>query len=301
MEIDGGQGKTEVDKKILEHFNTDYPHFAYCVGGLRKLSVNPHDARARNMLLSKGARCFSGNQPYIYAFTKHLLIDVFLDIGTNYGETLVSSPLFSKIQRIGFEPNPALIPHLEKTLRMNDDLENIEIVNKAVGAVAGETIEFFVATNWSGRSSAITGISGKTERIEVSTTTIDEQVKRFPDAKSLLIKLDVEGYEPAVLKGAARTHETVPDIIYLMEFNTRYIRRGGEDPGDFFTRLAGFFTIYSTKDMSFGPVATFDALPGASEGDISTDLIMYRLAGGKVSEERLLAILNAPLKEIRKF
>jgi FkbM family methyltransferase len=236
MSIESSLKESTTDEKILAHFNTDFPHFAYCMGGLRKLSVNPHDARARKMLLAKGPKCFTRNQALIHAFTKNLSIDLFLDIGTNYGETLVSSPLFSKVRRVGFEPNPTLIPYLEKTLRMNDDLEDIEIVNKAVSSVAGETIEFYVSRKWSGKSSAVSGVgAGKTDKIEVETTTIDEQISLTGPVTFLLIKLDVEGYEPAVIRGAQKTHQTVSNILYLMEFDARFIRKGGEDPRAFFT------------------------------------------------------------------
>lgn len=278
MSIESGLKKSATDEKILAYFNTDYPHFAYCMGGLRRLSVDPYDARARKMLLAKGPKCFTRNQRLIEAFTKNLPIDLFLDIGTNYGETLVSSPLFSKVRRIGFEPNPRLFPYLRKTLRMNDDLENIEIVNKAVSSEAGKNIEFYVSKKWSGKSSAVSGISGgEIEKILVQTTTIDEQISVAGPITFLLIKLDVEGYEPAVIRGAQKTHQMVPNVLYLMEFDTKFIRKGGEDPRAFFTELAKDFRIYSASSLELGPVKCFDDLISGHSGDeLHTDLVMYR-------------------------
>ena len=72
---------------------------------------------------------------FIYCCIYCLPVDVFLDIGANYGECLFALPLYKKVKVRGYEANPDLIKHLNKSKTYNDDIKDIAIARYAVAAV----------------------------------------------------------------------------------------------------------------------------------------------------------------------
>jgi FkbM family methyltransferase len=125
---------------------------------------------------------------------------VVLDVGANIGEW--SLPLARAVGPEGrvfsFEPIPAAADALTKTLRINN-LPQGRVVRMAASDRAG-TASFVVDAVDSGCSRIAEG-GGLT----VTTTTLDAFVAAEGLTRVALVKIDVEGHEAAVLKGAEAT------------------------------------------------------------------------------------------------
>lgn len=138
---------------------------------------------------------------------------VFFDIGAHYGWTAMAAA--KEVGRSGrvvaFEPSPVLINILRCHKRMNG-LRQLEIVGKAVSHTDSPSTSFFLLNGGlSFRNSLTIGQDDtpyirSTEKTmcEVESITLDHFVSSsgmIPDA----IKIDVEGAELYVLRGARRT------------------------------------------------------------------------------------------------
>jgi len=154
-------------------------------------------------------------EPQVWREVARIKGDLFVDVGANVG--MYSTRLSSHFRRIyAFEPNPNVLPVLKN--RINDSSRhNITIFPLALSDMNGQA-EFYIDPHagfvgsaetlmpvfkynpelepGTGTGPAHTYI-GK-ENVIVSTATYDSQVREMAD----LVKIDVEGAEFKVLKGA---------------------------------------------------------------------------------------------------
>jgi FkbM family methyltransferase len=143
----------------------------------------------------------------------------FIDIGAHIGwYSLVAADKIGKSGKvIAFEPNPACITALKKNLNHNVDLSNIVLETKALSDKKGKTI-FWIGDDMGGsfireNTKRLTQ-NGKLKSIQVNTITLDEYLTEKKLTKINLIKIDVEGAEMQVLKGADKTlNKYSPDIL----------------------------------------------------------------------------------------
>lgn len=114
--------------------------------------------------------------------------NVFVDVGANVGKYTV--PLARHYKHVyAVEPDPDNLYALKRNIELNN-LSNVTIVPKALGSTRG-----VVALAQAGAQSRIAP-----QGIPVEMTTLDECC---PDAE--VVKIDVEGYELEVVKGALET------------------------------------------------------------------------------------------------
>jgi FkbM family methyltransferase len=76
--------------------------------------------------------------------------------------------------------------------------------------------------------------TGPVRVLEVETTTIDALA---PEARTLVMKIDVEGAELAVLAGAAATIDRATVATVLVELNPKALAAGGHSGADLLTAL----------------------------------------------------------------
>ena len=125
-----------------------------------------------------------------------------LDVGANHGEMLLWPELPRNARVYAFEPNPALVPLLRRSLA--DSGVAAEVVEAAVGATDGR-IALHLDRRWSGTSSLVAAnTSGDYRTVEVPVTRLDSVLAGLDGpapGDSLLVKIDVEGLEAEVLQG----------------------------------------------------------------------------------------------------
>ncbi len=154
-------------------------------------------------------------------------IDFVIDAGANRGTftTKVRASAFNnRLPALLVEPNPSLNEYLRRTFR-----DNATISSMALSDYAGVT-EFEIAAN-DGNSSSILKMqdahlnnaphAGIVKKISVKTETLDNLTEGIAFEKALL-KIDVQGAELLLLKGAKNTLKRTAAILVEMSYVELY-------------------------------------------------------------------------------
>ena len=157
--------------------------------------------------------------------------EVFYDVGANVGYfTLLASGIVGSAGEVhAFEPIRANVERLRTNVRRNG-ITNITINEMAVADRAGE-VSLYVPESDGAANSGWASIAPSARRpaaITVPTVSLDEYAsgRRMP----ALIKLDIEGSEPAALAGMRELlgRDDAPDLV--VEVNTFLLDRLGRSP-----------------------------------------------------------------------
>jgi len=143
--------------------------------------------------------------------------DTVFEVGSHHGFHLI--PIARRVSRvIAIEPNPHNVAILKKNLTLNS-LNNVTVVQAAIGDSTGSTA-LLQDTNEGGVSS-----SGMTDlpTIRVDLLPLDQLAERF--GLPQFLKIDVEGFEDRVLKGASQIMKHRPKIA--IEVHVDWIARYG--------------------------------------------------------------------------
>jgi FkbM family methyltransferase len=146
---------------------------------------------------------------------------VVLDIGANFGlYTALSASIVRNHGRLyAFEGNPRVFESLQRTIIANHLYFNTNVVtaNVLVSDKSGRGMLHFSANFPAGGTMSDTGLPrGVGRTVEVDMTTIDDFLPS--DLRVDLVKIDVEGHEPLVMRGMERTIARSPNIRLIIEF-----------------------------------------------------------------------------------
>ncbi len=161
-----------------------------------------------------------------------------LDIGANIG--LVSLAVTSEVADVrvmAFEPGQKQYALFDKTIRYNG-INNIELFNFAVGEKEG--VEDFAVhrhIHSSGDGFIDTRRAGRTRTARVSVRTLDSVWEEKNSPRIDVIKIDTEGAELMVLRGAVNVIETCRPVIFL-EINRQNLKVYPYDAVDILAWLA---------------------------------------------------------------
>jgi FkbM family methyltransferase len=157
---------------------------------------------------------------------------VFVDVGANFG--YFTCLLAARLGRgagsrvIAVEPNPDMLRLLRANVGINWSGAPVRIEPVAVADAEGEmvlTIPDDRAANGTLAPIEAAGRSLATHRVPVRR--LDDLLRAEPRID--LVKIDVEGYEPAVLRGAAETLAR-PGLRLVLEWSVPQLREAGFDP-----------------------------------------------------------------------
>ena len=153
---------------------------------------------------------------YLALLADHNRPEVFLDVGTNYG---THSLIFLKsgVTSLSFEPNLSCHAYFSEICRLNAITPRL--ISAAVGSQAGEiTIAYPDKETWltSADPEILAQLRKDHTLIEQKTPVVvlDEFVDELR-SKRVLLKIDTEGFELEVLKGAARLLSEIQPYIYF--------------------------------------------------------------------------------------
>ncbi len=241
----------------------DAPLFATSARG-RRLYVDRDDGRGTALVAKHGAldpttlRIWQGllrARPWTHV----------VDVGANYGEMLVDLEGAPGVAVFAVEPNPRVRRLLERSLR--EAGVPATIVPKAISDAQGR-LPLSIDRTWSGMSAVHADpretAGHRIETIEVETTTLRALLDDgTPDgAKRVLLKVDVEGHEPSVLRGLERAGLGYGELAALVE-----IRHLGATDLSLFLRSFDL-ELYDPRADTFTRfgVGGLDALLEALEG-----------------------------------
>lgn len=163
------------------------------------------------------------------------------DIGgyIGYYTTLFSELVGESGKVYCFEPNPESFYILTKNTKLHN-LKNVEPYNLALGNRTGIVSMF--SPNNSAPDTKVLFKGEETENIiRVPQRKLDFVISR--DIKIDLIKMDVQGYELYILRGAEKTIRSNPNLILHIEFWPYGLRIANTKPE--------YLLNYITKDLGF--------------------------------------------------
>lgn len=140
--------------------------------------------------------------------------DLFLDIGANIGSFSVLASGVCKARSWAFEPDPQTMRYLKRNIEVNGLEDLVEVHETALGERDGE-VAFTVGRDSTNRVAE----AGETSR-RVSVARLDTIVG---SAKPIMIKMDVEGYEEQVVRGASATLQKPELKVIELETTSRVV------------------------------------------------------------------------------
>ncbi|MDQ7001998.1 MAG: FkbM family methyltransferase [Ghiorsea sp.] len=179
-----------------------------------------------------------------------------LDVGANIGQyALLAAKLMGDDGQVyAFEPSVDVRERLEKNIALND-FQHIEVLPCAVAATSGR-MKFFAA-NEEGNQGVGSLLPAEQSRSQIRTATgIDVDVVSLDDfcaARKLLqvdfLKIDVEGYDLEVLKGAAKLMAANPDMVIMSEVEPINLAQFDLTAKDFYAEMKrhGFHPWYAKR------------------------------------------------------
>lgn len=191
-----------------------------------------------------------------------------IDVGANVGQFAVAcAKIFPGVTVHSFEPHPECLKRLKQNMAR---FGSVCIYPVALGEQSGEVL-FHV--NSHSHSNSILALGERHRRafphareidtIKVKISTLDHEMEVVELERPLLLKLDIQGYEPQVLEGATATLKNVDYVLLEASFRPLYegerpfmeIARMMEERGFEFLRPVSWLT-----DPKSGEILQMDAL-----------------------------------------
>jgi len=149
------------------------------------------------------------------AFVLHALrpTDVFVDVGANVGSYTVLASKGVGARCVSFEPVPAAFATLRDNVLLNGVADRVELLAKAVGAEDGKVS---ITVGYDTGNRVATPQDDARNTLTVDLVALDS----IPAAReACILKIDVEGFERAVLAGARKVLDNPNLLGFVMETN----------------------------------------------------------------------------------
>ncbi len=178
--------------------------------------------------------------------------DVFVDVGANLGHYSMLASGICKSKVIAIEPISHTVNKLKKNLELNKLLEKVTILKYGVGD-KNEELNF--TTNKNVMNGVVKNGANSTTKIKVKT--LNHLLK---NVSPTCIKIDVEGYEYNVIKGAHDIFRN-PSLKYLLiEFNNSGEKFGFHDE-DVYQLILDYNFVpvkYDVENKSILPIESYN-------------------------------------------
>jgi FkbM family methyltransferase len=179
-------------------------------------------------------------------FYEQLELDIFIsvaaessmvaDVGGNIGVfACLAASQMTDGKVVSFEPVASNVAYLRRNLELNGFTERVEVVEQAVSDGIG-IAPIYIADSIGTHSLASANAQSE-RRIDVSVTTLDDW---FGQRKIDLLKIDVEGFDGHVIRGAKRTLARDRPTLFV-EFTPQTLAAADVDPAEM---LATIFELY---------------------------------------------------------
>lgn len=156
-----------------------------------------------------------------------------IDVGAHIGLVSLTAAQNPGVTVHAFEPDPANVVQFRRNLELNP-VARVELNEVAVGEEAGEV---HLSVPIPGQSS-IGHISD--EGLPVPQVALDDYADEHGIERVDLLKMDVEGYECSVLRGARRLIEERRVGVIVTEVHEAFLERAGASRAELESLLAGY-------------------------------------------------------------
>ena len=171
--------------------------------------------------------------------------DLFIDVGANLGSYTVLACKARGARGCCFEPVPGTFDRLMENLRINDLTSRVQAFNLGLSDSDGELL----FTSGEDTTNHVVGDSevACADSVCVPVTTLDRALENYAPS---VIKIDVEGYEAPVLKGAQNLLDRDSLHSVIIELNGSGSRYGHEDDD-----ILNAMRAHGFSTFSYDPVA----------------------------------------------
>jgi len=140
-----------------------------------------------------------------------------IDVGAHVGNHTLFFSLMLGMRTIAFEPNPATHALLEANVRENGVGAVCKLRNAAIGSETGRVAVQSASENNTGMARVRPDAAG-----DVPLVRLDEELTDEPRID--IIKIDVEGWELEVLRGAPRVIAVHRPVLYIEAMETEFVK-----------------------------------------------------------------------------
>lgn len=181
--------------------------------------------------------------------------DTFVDVGANVGmHTLAAGRALQGRGRIvAFEPFEGTRRLLNKSLWINGLSQLTEVRGNAVWDREGVKTLFLGATSGHHSLFELGNGTASAPSVEVPTVTLDSALG--PDCHVDLLKVDAEGAELEVLRGALRIVQANPDIALIVEFGPSHLQRNAHTSAEWLAAFTDLGLEYRAIDANTGALS----------------------------------------------
>ena len=165
----------------------------------------------------------------------------FIEVGANIGVFMVDLARRKNVYIIGFEPSNDCVESIKKSMHKNGRF-NFSIHANLVGD-RDEFVPFNEGLNVQG-SSIYTSENSINKIHQIKLDNVKE-LMTLPDSTPAVLMIDVEGYEPNVLRGGARLIKRLQPLI-LFEYN--FISKKYFDIKNIYQILGDSYDIFRLRD-----------------------------------------------------
>jgi FkbM family methyltransferase len=259
---------------------------------ISKESKEQHDRDVADVAARGGGHPYYGYPQFRFIRDRMISAgDVIFDIGGEYGFTAILFSAWGGVngQVLVFEPNPWFVNCISRNLKLNH-VRHASVIERAVSSSRNEILDY--------GASAIRS-DGEGMRRVVSAC-LDDYAGLFPD----FLKVDVEGYEVEILKGAQAVLAQYPKL--QIELHVALLENYGASVADFFalidTSAYDFFIQWGGNDdpqiVGFDPEREMERL-SESAGDHAVQLFGLPRPSADRERARLLTTPRRLRRDIR--
>lgn len=208
---------------------------------LRSLELIETKGREISMYVTPRFRDYYGSPDYekmTASFLVRLLssADLFIDVGAHYGFfSLIAGSAYPSLPIVALEPTPASYEILRRNVAYGRH-KHIDARQLAVSSEQGEKSNFIISVLSDNCSFYEHPHAPPIDRIEVETVSIDALLTDR-SAKTVVVKIDTDGHEIAVLAGMSESLRRGLDLRLVIEFNPKMQRQAGFKPEELLQQL----------------------------------------------------------------
>jgi FkbM family methyltransferase len=202
---------------------------------------------------------------------------IVVDVGANIGWHAIHAARHESVATVAaFEPDPFNAWLLDRNLSVNKT-DNVVVSACAVGARRGSIRLYRYKDSNRGRHSVLGNLGFGSRTVPIIDLDAALDNLGLGNEPVLLIKVDVEGYEPEVVAGARRTLARADMVI--MEYSPGMSRRGGLSPETMLDQLCGAGLVpyrLEDHDWAAAEAAAGQQTPERSAFEGQMDLVWIR-------------------------